>query len=145
MLICTIFVSQLKVKGARTKSSFQAKPLVEREGGAARAGLKCHTVGLEPPLPTSSTIMNSFDMLKISFQIVRNMRLLEELLGILQSTFGQALESEPTALKSINPLQRRKKYKGLMHSIKVLALKYRSARCCELKCSRPQFCCEHIV
>ena len=51
MLICTIFVSQLKVKGARTKSSFQAKPLVEREGGAARAGLKCHTVGLEPPLP----------------------------------------------------------------------------------------------
>ena len=73
------------------------------------------------------------------------MRLLEELLGILQSTFGQALESEPTALKPINPWQRRKKYKGLMHSIKVLALKNRPARCCELKCSRPQFCCEHIV
>ena len=51
MMICTIFVSQLKVKGARTKSSFQARPLVEREGGSARAGLKCHTVGLEPPLP----------------------------------------------------------------------------------------------
>ena len=51
MIICTIFLPQLKVKGARTKSSFQAKPLVEREGGAARAGLKCHTVGFEPPLP----------------------------------------------------------------------------------------------
>ena len=71
------------------------------------------------------------------------MRLLEELQGILQSTFGQALESEPTALKPINPWQRRKKYKGLMHSIKVLALKYRSAR--KLKCLRPQFCCERIV
>ena len=48
MMTCTIFVSQLKVKGARKKSSFQAKPLVEREGGAAaRAGRKCHTVGLE--------------------------------------------------------------------------------------------------
>ena len=68
------------------------------------------------------------------------MRFLEELLGILQSTFGQALESEPTALK-----QWRKKYKELIHSIKVLAVKYRSARCSELKCSRPQFCCEHIV
>ena len=51
MMTCTIFVPQLKVKGARTKSSFQARPLVEREGGSARAGLKCHTVGLEPPLP----------------------------------------------------------------------------------------------
>ena len=51
MMICTIFVSQLKVKGAWTKSSFQARPLIEREGGSARAGLKCHTVGLEPPLP----------------------------------------------------------------------------------------------
>ena len=38
------------------------------------------------------------------------MRLLEEVLGILQSTFGQALEREPTALKPINPWQRRKKY-----------------------------------
>ena len=68
------------------------------------------------------------------------MRLLEELLGILQSTFGQALESEPTALK-----QWRKKYKELIHSIKVLAVKYWSSRCYELKCSRPQSCCEHIV
>ena len=51
MLICTIFDSQLKAKGARTKSSFRATPLVERGGGAARAGLKCHTVGFEPPLP----------------------------------------------------------------------------------------------
>merc|ERR1712133_213934 len=78
-------------------------------------------------------------------KIVRNMRLLEELLGILQSTFGQALESEPTTLKPINPWQLRKKCKGLMHSVKVLDVKYCSARCSELKCSGPQFCCEHIV
>ena len=38
------------------------------------------------------------------------MRFLEELLGILQSTFEQALESEPIALKPINALQWRKKY-----------------------------------
>ena len=73
------------------------------------------------------------------------MRLLEELLGILQSTFGQAFSRASSTLKPINPWQRRKKYKGLMHSVKVLAVKYRSARCSELKCSRPQFCCEHIV
>ena len=73
------------------------------------------------------------------------MRLLEEVLGILQSTLGQALESEPTALKPINPWQQRKKYNGFLNLIKVLAVKYRSARCSELKCSRPQFCCEHIV